>query len=94
MGDICWSRGLFLKGCVIISVSVLKMTNLTFGNAATVPGRLLGRPKTLAFSSLSGTSKQVPSMTSIRSPFRNAPHVSSVAIGRTKHRDRNNYTAF
>jgi hypothetical protein len=36
----------------------------------------------------------VPSMTSIRSPFRNAPHVSSVAIGRTKHRDRNNYTAF
>jgi hypothetical protein len=23
MGDICWSRGIFLKGCVIISVSVL-----------------------------------------------------------------------
>jgi hypothetical protein len=23
MGDICWSRGIFLKGCVIISVCVL-----------------------------------------------------------------------
>ncbi len=23
MGDICWSRGIFLKGCVIIPVSVL-----------------------------------------------------------------------
>lgn len=28
------------------------MTNLTLGKAACVPGRLLGRPKTLAFSSL------------------------------------------
>ena len=58
------------------------MTNLTLGNAACVPGRLLGRPKTLAFSSLSGTSKHVPSMTTILSPLRNAPNVSCVAIGR------------
>ncbi|RCJ19575.1 hypothetical protein A6770_05375 [Nostoc minutum NIES-26] len=46
--------------CVPASI---KITNLTLGNAACVPGRLPGRPKTLAFSSLSGTSKQVPSMT-------------------------------
>lgn len=95
------------------------MTNLTLGKAACVPGRLLGRPKTLAFSSLeiplrkmkrlclacllepialsvcmepapffrnspmSGTSKQVPSITTIRNRFRNAPIVSPVAIGRT-----------
>ena len=59
------------------------MTNRTLGKAACVPGRLLGRLKTLAFSSLSGTSKQVPSMTTIRSPLRNAPKVSVVAIGRT-----------
>ncbi len=28
MGDICWSRGIFLKGCVIISVSVLTKPTL------------------------------------------------------------------
>ena len=59
------------------------MTNLTFGNAAIVPGRHGGRPKTLAFSSLSGTSKQVPSIITIRSPWRNAPNVSALAMGRT-----------
>ena len=31
----------------------------------------------------SGTSKQVPSITTIRNPFKNAPIVSPVAIGRT-----------
>jgi hypothetical protein len=39
-----------------------KINNLAFGKAALVPGRLPGPPKTLAFSSLSGMSKQVPSI--------------------------------
>src|SRR4028118_2166408 len=66
--------------CVPVST---KITNLALGNAALVPGRLPGRPKTLAFSSLSGISKQVPSIATTLNPLRNTPTVSVVPIGRT-----------
>jgi len=46
-------------------------------------GDFLSRPKTLAFSSLCGISKQVPCITTILSLFMKAPIVSTVGIGRT-----------
>ena len=43
----------------------------------------LSEPKTLAFSSLCGISKQVPSITTMLSLFMKAPIVSRLGIGRT-----------
>jgi len=56
-------------------------TNRACGNAERSPLFTPGRPKNPSLSAVSATSRQVPSMATIRRPARNAPVIWSVAIG-------------